>query len=79
MIDETKADMASVFLRGAEMSLKIAQLNQCKMAILKQRSPSCGCQSIYRSGVVVTGMGVTAALLEKHGIKLLSEEDFQPE
>lgn len=79
MIDEDGKDMGPIFSRGAEMSLQIARLNQCTTAILKQRSPSCGCRTIYRSAEKVPGMGVTAALLKRHDIKLLSEEDFQSE
>lgn len=79
MVDELGADMAPAFLRGAQMSLQIARLNQCKTAILKQRSPSCGCRTIYLESENIKGMGVTAALLSRNGIKLLSEEDFPAE
>lgn len=77
MCDEYGTDMAEMFLRGAEMSLQVAQINQCKTAILKQGSPSCGCGMIHRSGQKVPGRGVTAALLNQHGINLSSEDDFQ--
>lgn len=77
MTDEHGQDMGPIFRRGASMSLQIAQLNQCKLAILKQRSPSCGCSSVYRGTETMSGMGVTAALLNDNNIKLLSEEDFQ--
>ena len=76
MVDETGRNMGAAFLHGAEMCLQIARCNQSKMAILKQHSPSCGCRSIHRSGETVPGMGVTAALLGKHNIKMMSEEDF---
>jgi len=79
MEDELGTDMALVFLRGAQMSLQIARLNQCNRAILKQRSPSCGCRTIYLQTEKTEGMGVTAALLSRNGIKLLSEEDFPSE
>jgi uncharacterized protein YbbK (DUF523 family) len=48
-------------------------------AILKQRSPSCGCGQIYDgsfSGKVIEGYGITAQLLKENGIKILSEEDL---
>ena len=79
MIDENGRDMGAIFRRGAEMSLRIARLNRCKMAILKQRSPSCGCGAVYRCGETVSGLGVTAALLKENNIRLLSEEEFRTE
>jgi uncharacterized protein YbbK (DUF523 family) len=59
--------------------LKIAKLLGIKEAILKQRSPSCGCGLIYDgtfSGRVIKGNGITTALLQKNGIKVISEEDL---
>jgi uncharacterized protein YbbK (DUF523 family) len=79
MIDENGRDMGAIFRRGAEMCLRIARLNRCKMAILKQRSPSCGCGAVYRCGETVSGLGVTAALLKENNIRLLSEEEFRTE
>lgn len=79
MIDEEGHDMHAPFLKGAKMSLEIARLNRCDRAILKQKSPSCGCRTVHRNGEIVPGMGVTAALFKRHGIELLSEEDFASE
>jgi len=48
-------------------------------AILQSRSPSCGCDRIYDgtfSSCLQAGDGVTAALLRKHGIEVMREEDF---
>ncbi|MDO9577738.1 MAG: DUF523 domain-containing protein [Candidatus Cloacimonadales bacterium] len=70
------------FQKGAEETLRIAKLVNCKKAILKQRSPSCGFGFIYdgtHSGKVIEGNGITAELLHKNGIKILTEEDFQIE
>ncbi|MDP3057443.1 MAG: DUF523 domain-containing protein [bacterium] len=67
------------FKKGAEEVLKIAELLGIKEAIFKQRSPSCGSGQIYDgyfSGTVVKGDGITTALLKKHGIKVISEEDL---
>jgi uncharacterized protein YbbK (DUF523 family) len=46
--------------------------------VLKDDSPSCGCGRIYDgtfSGRMVSGQGVTAALLQHNGITVLSEEE----
>lgn len=56
----------------------MAQLNRCAVAILKQRSPSCGSRTVYDgsfTGHVVPGEGVAAALLGEAGLTIFSEED----
>ena len=61
--------------KGAEDVLSIAKLYNIKEAILKQRSPSCGCGLIYDgtfSGNVIKGDGVTTKLLKKNGEPLLA-------
>lgn len=72
-------DVSDAFYKGAEISLKIAKENNCKYAILKERSPSCGVKSIYDgtfSGAVVKGQGITAKLLKENGIILFSEVEI---
>lgn len=60
------ADVTAQFVRGAEQVLQIAQMQNITHAILKARSPSCG----------VTGTtGVTAAILQKHGIATMEIDD----
>ncbi len=55
----TGKDVSEHFLRGAETCLAIALAQHCRVACLKARSPSCG---------VHPTPGVTAALLQGHGI-----------
>lgn len=77
--EPTGADVTKHFVAGAHEALRLAQLYGITEAILKQRSPSCGCGQIYDgtfSGKVVKGDGVTTALLKKNGIKVQSEEDL---
>lgn len=67
------------FKNGAAEVLKIAKLYNITEAILKQRSPSCGCGQIYDgsfSGKIIHGDGITTELLKSNGIKVLSEEDL---
>ena len=71
VIFEDGEDMTPFMLRGAFASLKIAQRFGVKKAILKQRSPSCGCGQIKRKGRRVRGDGVATALLKKGGIKVV--------
>lgn len=72
-------DFTKNFQEGAEISLEIALKNDCKYAVLKAKSPSCGCGLIYDgtySGVTKEGNGVTSDLLIKHGIKIFNENNF---
>ena len=69
-------DVTENYRRGAEEALKIAQLYGCKYALLKERSPSCGCGEIYDgtfSGTKIAGDGVTAALFKENGIQVFGE------
>ncbi|MGE5416679.1 MAG: DUF523 domain-containing protein [Acidobacteriota bacterium] len=82
VVDSNGDDVTPAFIKGAEICLHIAQLNKCKKAILKMRSPSCGTVQIYDgsfSGHLIPGDGVTAALLKNHGIEVLSEDEFVSE
>ena len=72
-------DLTGEFLRGAQISLNQAKKHQVSLAILKESSPSCGGNKIYTGrfeGQKKEGQGVTAALLRKNGIRVLTEEDL---
>lgn len=65
------SDVTGAFKRGAEETLRMARLYECDRAILKARSPSCGCGTIYDgtfSGTLREGSGVTAELLMQNGV-----------
>ena len=74
--NEEGKDVTESFLFGADETLKIALLTDCKMAILQQRSPSCGSQKIYLNDELVDGVGVTTALLKKNGLKVFGDDDL---
>ncbi len=76
LIDEDGQDITAIFLHGARECLKIAKLTDCKLAILQQRSPSCGSQKIYRAEELVAGVGVTTALLHKNGLNIFSDDNL---
>jgi len=73
--DEGK-EVTQVFLHGAEECLKLATLAGCKMAILQQRSPSCGSQKVYLNEQLVEGVGVTTALLVENGLKVFADDNL---
>ena len=69
-------DVTAQFCRGAEEALRLAKLFGCDTAILKEKSPSCGCGEIYDgtfSKTLMAGDGVTAALLKENGIRVMGE------
>jgi len=69
-------DVTSQFKKGAKEALSLAKLFDCKIAVLKENSPSCGYGKIYDgtfTGVLVPGNGVTADLLCENGIKVFGE------
>ena len=73
-------DVTKFFIDGAEEVLKLANLFDIKEAILKQKSPSCGCGKIYDgtfSRSLINGDGVTTALLKRNNIKVMTEEDLK--
>lgn len=69
-------DLTEAFNDGAEKALYVAEESGCQIAVLKERSPSCGFGKIYDgsfSGKLVDGNGIAADLLYKHGITILGE------
>lgn len=73
-------DVTEGYAKGAEEILKLAKFYDCKYAILKERSPSCGFGRIYDgtfSKTTIDGNGVTADLLAKNGVKIIGESKIQ--
>ena len=73
-------DKTSEFLGGAYQTLEIAKSHNAMHAVLKSKSPSCGCGRIYDGTFtrkLGNGDGVTAALLRRHGIHVMSEADIE--
>lgn len=62
VITRSGEDVTSQFITGAQQCLAIAQAQDIETAFLKSRSPSCG---LYPQ------IGVTAALLQQHGIRII--------
>jgi uncharacterized protein YbbK (DUF523 family) len=71
VIDRNKKNVTPQMVRGAIRTFKIARRLKIRTAFMKEKSPSCGSEKIYRKGKIVQGEGVTAALLQKKGIKVI--------
>ena len=77
VVDNTGKDVTKQFLDGAYETLRIAKEAGINKAILKEGSPSCGCNFVYDgtfSGNKIEGKGVTAYILEQEGINVVSDE-----
>ncbi len=73
-------DVTEFFEKGAQRVLELARENQCRFAVLKENSPSCGCGCIYDgtfTGRKIPGVGVTAGLLQDHGITVAGENSLE--
>ena len=71
-------DVTHNYRSGAEQSLDAARKNQCALAILKAKSPSCGCGEIYDgsfSGTKIIGNGITARMLIKNSIAVIKASE----
>ena len=80
VIDSEGRDVTQSFMKGAGDALVIAEDNNIKEAVLKSESPACGSGKIYDgtfSNRLRDGDGVTAALLKRHGIEVITEEEFE--
>ena len=80
VISRTGTDVTAPFKKGAELALRRAQQTGAKLALLKERSPSCGCGAIYDgtfTGTVVPGSGVAAELLAKNGVTIYGESRIE--
>lgn len=79
VINKEGKDVTKEFLKGGKEALKIAKEANIKKAILKESSPSCGSNFVYDgsfTGNKIKGKGITAYLLEKEGIEIISEKDL---
>jgi uncharacterized protein YbbK (DUF523 family) len=75
--DEHGRDVTQQYLAGARHAARLA--GDAELAVLKARSPSCGCGQTYDgtfSGTLRPGDGVTAALLKREGLQVSSDEDI---
>lgn len=76
VVAATREDRTAAFRYGAELALEAARRFGATVAVLKERSPSCGSQGTHVDGAVVRGRGITAALLHSAGIIILSDEEL---
>ena len=67
------------FIAGASIALELCKKFDIEIAVLADSSPSCGSSFIYDgsfSGNRISGTGVTAALLRRHGVQVFSQHEI---
>lgn len=77
-VDKDGRDVTEQVLAGAEQALELARRHKIRLAVLKERSPSCGSKRIYDgtfSGRVVAGQGLAAARLAEGGLTVVNEDE----
>ena len=79
VINSEGKDVTAEYMRGAKEALRIAEQFGCTAAVLKAKSPSCGRGAVYDgtfSRTLTNGDGITVTLLQKHGIKVYTEDEI---
>lgn len=79
VINSDGKDVTRFFQKGAEAAVKVFEENHCAFAVLKAKSPSCGCGMIHNGkfdGGLVEGNGVAAKLLLDRGYCVMTEAEF---
>ena len=69
-------DVTEAFQRGAAETCALAERFGARLALLKERSPSCGCGMIYDgsfTGGLTAGDGATAEALKARGVEIFGE------
>lgn len=77
LVNKQGKNLSREFLRGADETFRICKMFNIKKAVLKDNSPSCGSSFVYRNGILVSGEGVTSALLRKQGVSVFSELEIE--
>ena len=73
-------NVTEYFNKGALKTLDIVKNENIKVAILKEKSPSCGSNYIYDgtfSNKLISGMGVTSRLLKENNVIILNENNYK--
>ena len=79
ILDQNGTDVTEAYQIGAEKTSEIAKENNCTVAVLKARSPSCGSGAIYDGSftrTLISGWGIAAKMLQEAGITVMDEENL---
>ena len=80
VVNREGIDVTACYRTGAEAVLEIAKREACYLALLKEKSPSCGKGKIYDgsfTGRLIRGNGVCAELLIGNGVRVFGEHEIE--
>ena len=80
VVSRTGADVTAAYRTGAQVACRLCERFQCQSALLKERSPSCGCGSIYDgsfTGTLIAGNGIAAEALLASGVAVIGESEIE--
>ena len=80
VVNREGEDVTLQYEKGAREVLKLARFFDCKVAVLKERSPACGHGRIHNGrfdGGMTEGNGILARLLMEEGIAVLGETETE--
>lgn len=78
--NEKGINVTKNFISGAEKAYNICIYLGIKIAILKDKSPSCGVNQIYDGTFqhrLIKGEGITTKLLRRKGIRVISSDEIE--
>lgn len=76
VITRDNTDVTKFFVQGAQAALQVCLKEGIELAILVERSPSCGTSFVYDGSFTknrIVGAGVTSALLRSQNITVMSQ------
>lgn len=79
VINANGEDVTEYFEKGAKEILEFVKKMNIDKAILKSKSPSCGCGKVYNGdfqNVLVDGNGILAQMLIENGVEVISSDDY---
>ena len=72
-------DCTYEYLKGAHLALEAAKRDDIHIALLKEKSPSCGVHLIHNGkfdGGLLEGQGLTTRLLKENNIEVFNEDEI---
>jgi uncharacterized protein YbbK (DUF523 family) len=80
VLENTGGEVSAQFIAGAKAAVQLAKQHTISIAVLKEKSPSCGSGLIYDGSFAnktITGQGVSAAALIQAGVYVFNEHQFE--
>lgn len=78
VVTDKGRDVTDNYHDGAYWASQIVRMYHIRLAIMKEKSPSCGVHSIYDgtfTGKLIEGSGITSRKLKSMGVKVINEDE----